>query len=63
VRRRGRTRCATLVCSSLVNDMTLNDQLLNAYTEFNDAAVAITTCQLAQATNAGQRLETARKRF
>jgi hypothetical protein len=43
--------------------MTLNDELLDAYTEFNDAAVAMTTCQLAQATEAGQRLETARKRF
>lgn len=43
--------------------MTLNDDLLEAYTEFNDAAVAMTTCQLAQATEAGRRLEVARKRF
>lgn len=43
--------------------MTLNDELLDAYTEFNDAAVAMTTCQLAQATEAGYRLEVARKRF
>lgn len=42
--------------------MKLSDQLLDTYTEFNDAAVAMTTCQLAQATEAGQRLETARKR-
>lgn len=41
----------------------LNDELLDAYTKFNDAAVAMTTCQLAQATEAGQRLEVARKRF
>lgn len=39
------------------------DQLLDAYTEFNDAAVAMTTCQFAQATEAGKRLVTARKRF
>jgi len=43
--------------------MKMNDQLLDAYTEFNDAAVAMTTCQLAQATDACQRLETARKHF
>lgn len=43
--------------------MILNNQLLNMYTEFNDEGVAMTTCQLAQATEAGQRLETARKRF
>lgn len=30
-----------------------NDELLDAYTEFNDAAVAMTTCQLAQATEPG----------
>lgn len=43
--------------------MMMSDELLDAYTEFNDAAVAMTTCQLAQATEAGQRLEVARKRF
>lgn len=37
--------------------MLTNDDLLDAYTEFNDAAVAMTTCQLAQATEGG------RKRF
>jgi hypothetical protein len=41
----------------------ISGDLLDAFTELNDAALAMTTCQLAQATEAGQRLEVARKRF
>lgn len=43
--------------------MILNDQLLDAYTEFNDAAYAMGHCQLAQATAAATRLEAARIAF
>lgn len=49
--------------TSKQNAMTMNDQLLDAFTEINDAAYAMGQCQLAQATNAAARLEAARTAF
>jgi hypothetical protein len=41
----------------------INEDLIDAFTAFNDAAVAINCCQLPQATAAADRLEKARVKF
>lgn len=43
--------------------MAMNDDLVAAFGEFNDAAYAMGHCQLAQATAAAERLEAARNTF
>jgi hypothetical protein len=39
----------------------MSEELIAAFSEFNDAAISMSTCQLAQVTEAAQRLEAARK--
>lgn len=43
--------------------MPMTDELVAAFGELNDAAYAMSCCQLAQAAAAAKRLETARKSF
>lgn len=43
--------------------MAMNDDLVAAFGEFNDAAYAMGHCQLSQATPAAERLEAARNTF
>ena len=43
--------------------MAVNDDLIAAFGEFNDAAYAMGHCQLTQATAAAERLEVARNVF
>jgi hypothetical protein len=43
--------------------MNIPDELVGAFVEFNDAAIAMSHCQLAQASAASERLEKSRKAF